>query len=85
MAASPSLELTVYPFILRGVKLLGVDSVNVPIAERRRVWELLAGEWKLSNLEAMAREVSLHDLSAEIDAMLLGQQRGRVVVVHEGV
>lgn len=85
MAASPSLELTVYPFILRGVKLLGVDSVNVPIAERRRIWELLAGEWKLSNLEAMAREVSLHDLSAEIDAMLLGQQRGRVIVVHEGV
>lgn len=82
MVASPTLELTVYPFILRGVKLLGIDSVNVPIEERRRIWELLAGEWKLSELDAIAREVPLETLNAEIDAILSGQQHGRVIVAH---
>jgi len=82
MVASPALELTVFPFILRGVKLLGVDSVNVPIAERRRLWTLLADEWRLDALEEVARDVTLAELDAEIDIILRGQQRGRVVVVH---
>ncbi len=80
--ASPALELTVYPFILRSVKLLGIDSVNVPIAERRTLWSRLAGDWKLDVLDRLAREVTLPGLSAEIDAILLGQQRGRVVLAH---
>lgn len=80
--ASPALELTVYPFILRGVKLLGIDSVNVPIAARRALWARLAGEWKLDALAQLARETTLAGVNAEIDAMLLGQQRGRVVVAH---
>jgi putative YhdH/YhfP family quinone oxidoreductase len=80
--ASPALELTVYPFILRGVKLLGIDSVNVHIEERRLLWERLAGEWKLAGLDRIARDVALVDLDREIDAILHGQQRGRVVVVH---
>lgn len=81
--ASPSLELTVYPFILRGVKLLGIDSVNPPIAARRALWERLAGPWKIDGLEQITRAVALGDLNAEIDAILLGQQRGRVLVVHD--
>lgn len=80
--ASPTLETTVYPFILRGVKLLGIDSVNVHIEERRLLWERLAGAWKLAGLERFARDVALADLDGEIDAILHGQQRGRVVVVH---
>lgn len=82
MVASPSLELTVFPFILRGVKLLGVDSVNAPIAARRALWQRLAGEWKLEGLEQLAREVPLAALDAEINAILSGQQRGRVIVAH---
>lgn len=82
MAASSAIELTVFPFILRGVKLLGIDSVNLPIEERRAVWERLAGPWKPTMLEQMGREVALADLDAEIEAILLGQQRGRVVVAH---
>lgn len=82
MVASGALDLTVFPFILRGVKLLGIDSVNLPIAERRAMWEQLAGPWKPAMLEQMAREVKLADLVAEIEATLLGQQRGRVVVAH---
>lgn len=80
--ASPALELTVYPFILRGVKLLGIDSVNVPIATRRALWARLADAWKPTRLEQLARAVALSDLNAEIDAILLGQQRGRVIVAH---
>lgn len=82
MVASPALELTVFPFILRGVKLLGIDSVNPPIAERRRIWTLLADEWRLDALDRIARNVTLAELSGEIDAILHGQQRGRVVVAH---
>ena len=82
MVASGALDLTVFPFILRGVKLLGIDSVNVPVEERRAMWERLAGPWKPALLEQMAREVTLAGLDAEIEAILLGQQRGRVVVAH---
>lgn len=81
--ASPTLELTVYPFILRGVNLLGIDSANTPLATRQLLWERLAGEWKLSTLETLARQVPLAGLNAEIDTILKGKQRGRVVVVHE--
>lgn len=82
-AASPNLALTVYPFILRGVNLLGIDSANVPIGERAALWNRLASEWKPAKLDVMAREVTLEGLDAEIDAILQGQQRGRVVVVHQ--
>lgn len=85
MVASPTLELTVFPFILRGVKLLGIDSVNVVIEERSMLWQRLADEWKLDTLDNFAREVSLADLTAEIDAILLGQQRGRVIVKHSAL
>jgi len=82
MVASATLALTVFPFILRGVKLIGIDSVNLPIEKRRALWERLAGPWKPVMLEQMARTVALADLDAEIAAILLGQQRGRVLVAH---
>jgi putative YhdH/YhfP family quinone oxidoreductase len=85
MVASPTLELTVFPFILRGVKLLGIDSVNVPIVERRRIWTLLANEWRLDALDRIARDVPLAEINSEIDAILHGQQRGRVVVAHNPI
>jgi len=80
LVASPQLHTTVLPFILRGVTLYGVDSVPLPIEERRRIWELLAGDWKLSALDQLAREVSLEELDPEIDRILEGGQTGRVLV-----
>jgi alcohol dehydrogenase len=80
LAASPQLHTTVLPFILRGVTLYGVDSVPIPIEERRRIWDLLAGDWKLGALDQLAREVSLEDLDPEIDRILEGGQTGRVLV-----
>ncbi len=81
-AASPLLELTVYPFILRAVKLLGIDSVNCSIECRRRLWNRLADDWRLPMLEDLGREVTLEGLDREIDVILQGKQRGRVVLAH---
>lgn len=78
--ASHELNTNVYPFILRGIALAGIDSASCPMKRRRLVWEKMSGEWKLDILERMCRTVFLEDLSPEIDLMLKGGQVGRVVV-----
>ncbi len=78
--ASPELSLTVFPFILRGVTLAGIDSQNCPMALRKRIWERLAAEWKIAALDEIYREVTLAALPDEIEKSLAGQQKGRVVV-----
>jgi putative YhdH/YhfP family quinone oxidoreductase len=78
--ASPDLPLTVFPFILRGVRLIGIDSQNCPMAVRLRIWENLAGAWKIDGLHDLAKEIALDGLSENIDLILKGQQKGRVVV-----
>jgi NADPH2:quinone reductase len=74
------LHTTVMPFILRGVKLLGIDSVLCPMATRLDVWRRLASDLKPAHLVATARETALKDLPAAFDALLKGQARGRYVV-----
>jgi putative YhdH/YhfP family quinone oxidoreductase len=78
-AMSGDLAVTVYPFILRGVSLLGVDSVELPINSRIRAWQKLAQEWKL-DLDPIVSECSLEQLDPKIDQILKGGIRGRVVV-----
>jgi putative YhdH/YhfP family quinone oxidoreductase len=78
--ASPELPLTVFPFILRGVRLIGIDSQNCPMDLRLQVWRNLAGPWKVAAIENLSREISMDDLSDNIDLILKGQQKGRVVV-----
>lgn len=78
--ASPNLPLTVFPFILRGIRLIGVDSQNCPMDIRLKVWENLAGVWRSDNLHDLGREITLDGLSENIDLILKGQQKGRVVV-----
>ena len=81
LVASPELHTNVFPFILRNVALLGVDSVTVPTMDlRRSMWSKLGKEWKLPQLEKIAHEVTLERLSPEIDRILKGEQKGRVVV-----
>ncbi len=79
-AASPSLSLTVYPFILRGITLSGIDSSSCPMPERRRIWARLAGEWKIDQLAAIASECALEQLPEWIERMLAGEITGRIVV-----
>jgi putative YhdH/YhfP family quinone oxidoreductase len=74
---------TVYPFILRGVSLVGIDSVNCPMSTRVRLWEKLAGEWKPPQLDAIASVISLEQVSAAIDRILAGQVTGRIVVAQQ--
>jgi len=80
LAASHSLNTTVMPFILRGVSLLGVDSVNTPMAVRKRVWERLASDLKPRHLQAMVTTVTLDGMAPVFDRILKAQFRGRTVV-----
>lgn len=77
--ASGELPINVYPFILRGVSLVGIDSAYCPMDARRKVWSKLAGEWKI-DLDGIATEVTLGGLDEQIDLILKGGQKGRVVV-----
>ena len=74
------LNLTVFPFILRGVSLLGIDSVHCPRELRQKIWNLLAGEWRPEALEKLVQEVTLDQLPGKIKAILEGQVTGRTVV-----
>ena len=78
-AMSAELNVSVFPFILRGVSLLGVDSVEIPMRARQMAWNKLAGEWSV-DLSSIVKEVSLEELDVEIDKILKGGVRGRVVV-----
>lgn len=81
LAASPALDMTVMPFIIRGVSLLGVSSAAAPRELREQVWEKLAGDWKPRHLDAICtREVGLDGLADVFEAMLAGGALGRTVV-----
>ena len=79
LVGSPDLPVNVFPFILRGVSLLGIDSVQCPTELRLAVWNKLAGEWKI-DLEALVTEVALEGLEEPIQTILKGGLRGRVLV-----
>lgn len=76
---SADLAVSVYPFILRGVSLLGVDSVEIPMNTRLRAWQKLAHDWKF-DLSGFVSECALEELSPKIDLILKGGIRGREVV-----
>jgi acrylyl-CoA reductase (NADPH) len=81
LTAGASLETTVLPFILRGVALLGIDSVQAPMAVRREVWQRLADELRPRGLDdAIPTEIGLDELDGALDGILAGQARGRTVV-----
>lgn len=79
-AMSADLNVNVYPFILRGVSLLGVDSVEIPMSTRQRVWQKLATDWSLDLSGELVTECSLTELNPKIAEILRGGIRGRVVV-----
>ena len=79
-AGGAKLETTVFPFILRGVALLGMNSVPVPIARRRELWDRLATDLRPRELGVHATEVTLDELDGALDAIVAGSARGRWVV-----
>lgn len=78
--AGTELHVTVYPFVLRGVTLSGIDAAWCPLELRHQTWQRLAGPWKPERLEDMARFCSLEGLSTEFEKILGGQVTGRVVI-----
>jgi alcohol dehydrogenase len=80
LAADFRLNTTVMPFILRGVHLLGADSVNCPMPLRQRIWNRLAGAWRPDRVIASARTVEFADLPSVFEGFLKGAIRGRYVV-----
>lgn len=78
--ASPELDLTVFPFILRGVTLIGIDSQNYPMKYRKIVWNKLAQEWKPKQLDYTCNEIKLEDVKQKIELMLKGKLKGRTVL-----
>lgn len=78
--ASPKLDLTVFPFILRGVTLIGIDSQNYPMNYRKIVWNKLAHEWKPKQLNDTCNEIKLEDVAQKIELMLQGKLKGRTVL-----
>ena len=77
LVGSPVLSTTVFPFIINGINLLGLDSATFPMKEREQVWNRLADSWKLPNLETIATICSLEELDPYIDQMLKGETKGR--------
>jgi len=80
LVGSPELPINVFPFILRGVRLIGIDSAECPMAPRQKAWDKMASDWKLDKLEAMVDEVTLAGLEEKIQSMLKGGLKRRALV-----
>lgn len=81
LTGGAALSTTVMPFILRGVNLLGIDSVQVPIGSRRALWQRIATDLKPTWLDTLTVEiVGLDALAPQLDRILAGAMRGRVLV-----
>ncbi len=80
LVGGPGFSLTVFPFILRGVSMVGIESAECPMDVRKRIWSNMAGPWKPDKLDKIAVEIGLDGLDKAIDDILRGRTRGRVVV-----
>ena len=80
LVASPAFSTTVLPFILRNVNVLGVDSVELPLAKKQEIWHRLATDLKPDALDKMTTEVTLDGLSDVIDSIIQGGVSGRTLV-----
>jgi acrylyl-CoA reductase (NADPH) len=80
LVAGTAVPTTVYPFLLRGVTLCGIDSAKCPREPRLAIWHRLATEWRLDNLEPLVREITLGETPAAVEEMLAGRAVGRTLV-----
>ena len=80
LAQGADFPATVMPFILRGISLIGIDSVMAPLARRQQAWQRLASDLDQAKLESMITEIPLDQAMAQAQALMAGQVRGRIVV-----
>lgn len=80
LVESDKFDITVYPFILRGIALIGIDSAEKNIELKTELWQRINSDLKISNIENYVREVSLLDINQEIDLILQGKQFGKILI-----
>ena len=81
MVSGPSIQTTVFPFILRGIRLIGIDSAESSLSFKKQLWDYLASDWKI-DLGSQSKVVNLDALDVEINKIYQGLQEGRVVLKH---
>lgn len=80
LTSSHELPTNVFPFILRGVRLIGIDSVEAKIEKKEAAWQKIAGDFKIQSLEQLTNEISLEEIKDAYDALLAGKAVGRYLV-----
>ena len=80
LTSSFALNTNVFPFILRGVRLIGIDSVECKIEKKIAAWEKIASDFKIENLAQLTNEISLDEIKDAYDALLAGKASGRFLV-----
>ena len=83
MVGGLSLDTSIFPFILRGLTLFGIDSAESLIDVKHEIWNNFSSSWKLKNIDENIKDISLDELPNEIDKILKGNQIGRVRVVYD--
>ncbi|QKJ21368.1 YhdH/YhfP family quinone oxidoreductase [Poseidonibacter lekithochrous] len=80
LTSSHELNTNVFPFILRGVRLIGIDSVECKLEKKQAAWEKVASKWKVDTLDSITNEISLDEIKKAYDLLLAGRAVGRYVV-----
>jgi len=85
LVQSPKLESTVYPFLLNGINLIGVESAETNMETRLILWDKLSTIWKPENLDKIAHNTDLEGLDEQVLKIIDGKTKGRVVVKHNHI
>ena len=80
LTSSHELNTNVFPFILRGVRLIGIDSVECKLEKKQAAWEKIASKWKIDTLDSITNEISLEEVKSAYEQLLAGKAVGRYVV-----
>ncbi len=80
LTSSHELNTNVFPFILRGVRLIGIDSVECKLEKKQAAWEKIASKWKVDTLDSITNEISLEEVKDAYELLLAGKAVGRYVV-----
>ena len=83
MVGGLSLDTSIFPFILRGLSLFGIDSAESLIDVKEEIWNNFSSNWKLENIDENIKDISLDELPGEIDKILRGEQIGRVRIAYD--
>ena len=83
MVGGLSLDTSIFPFILRGLSLFGIDSAEYLIDVKKEIWSNFSSSWKLENIDENIKDISLDELPNEIEKILKGSQIGRVRIVYD--